>query len=157
MAIISTTVVLRTSKAIYSMINSTSSFLESKAKEQLQIAYNYLNDSNAGENLIRMALQHMETAYTMLDKEPLFNADKRIKQLNDLCFYISKLHYEFGDSYESTTNYWARKVNKSIYPPEGFRDILRESDWVHLVEAYNNYINPSPSPIEFDPNDIWLT
>lgn len=157
MEIISTAVVWQISKAIYSMINSPSSLFESKAKEQLQIAYNYLNSYDAGENLIRMALQHMETAYTMLEKEPFINADKRIKQLNDLCFYISKLHYELGDSYESTTNYWARKTNKSIYPPEGFRDILKEADWIYLIDAYNNYINPAPSPIEFDPNDIWLT
>ena len=155
MEMISATVIWQVSKAVYSMINSTSSLLEKKGKEQLQIAYRYLNDSSASISLIRMALQHMETAYTMFDKDPIIKADKRIRQLNELCYYIAKLHYELGDPYDSTTKSWAWSVDHSIYPPEGLKCILNENDWNNLVEEYRRYNAPDPDSYTYD-DPVWM-
>ena len=61
MTIFFASVILQTSKAVFSVINNTNALFENKSKEQLEIAYHYLNNSSTNENLIRMALQHMES------------------------------------------------------------------------------------------------
>ena len=155
MTIVPTSIILQIVKGIYSIKNSTSSLLDKKGKAELEIAYTYLNESNASVELLRMALQHMETAYILLDKEPIVNAEKRINECNKLCYYIAKLHKELGDSYESTILYWVNRVNLNVYPPEEFKSILKASDWKSMESEYEwrSAIDNSYDPTE-DP--VWM-
>lgn len=149
------TIISNVVKAVYSIMNNTSSLLDSKGKEELQIAYSYLSDANPSISIVRMALQHMETAYTLLDKDPIINAEKRIKDCNMLCYYIAKLHKELGDSYESTVLYWANMIDLSQYPPKEFEFILKESDWHSLEHGYR-LRHESTSSIELSEDPTWL-
>ena len=150
---VSMTIISHVVKAVYSIMNNTSSLLDSKGKEELQIAYSYLSDANPTVSIVRMALQHMETAYSLLDKDPIVNAENRIKDCNKLCYFIAKLHKELGDSYESTVLYWANMVDLSQYPPKEFESILKKSNWHSLEARYewnmekDNSYDPAEDPV----------
>ena len=147
-------------KEIYSLYDNMNALLEKKGKKRLEIALTYLNDPNlnADKGLIRQALQHMESAYTLLDEKPFFNAEERTRRRNDLCYYIAKLHHELGDPYNSTTRYWALKIDDSITPQDEFKKILNDDDWIEISNRHIDYLKEKERlgervQLDFDPDD----
>lgn len=140
------TSIFQIAKAVYSLLSSMNSVFEQKAIIQLEKAHSYLSDPNANESLIRHALQHMETAATLLNSDSVFDAKQ--KRYNDLCYYIAKIHYDLGDSYTSSVLGWAKEISCEQVPPPGFEFILKKEDWRNLIEAYERYQEYAQNPTQ---------
>lgn len=128
-----------------------------EAKEQLELAYLYL-DNAITEDQIRSALVHMENSALKIfdsgfDSVVASGTTKAIKY-NSLCYEISLLHKKLNDAY-NLIKFWAFKNEFSLSNTDGdyrlnYKNLLTENDYITYIGKFASIRLDNSEP-EWDP------